>query len=53
MTSLGDPAESAAAGDSRHEPAPEYIADAPEASEEVWAREQALYREKNAGERPA
>ncbi|MGH2884973.1 MAG: hypothetical protein ACRDPA_20100 [Solirubrobacteraceae bacterium] len=31
-----------------HEPPPEYIAEAGDPSDEVWAREKALYREKNA-----
>jgi hypothetical protein len=54
MTSVGDLAEDVAAGRGpQHEPAPEYIADAPTPSEEVWAREQALYREKNERERLA
>ena len=32
------------------EPPPEYIAEATEPTEEEWAREQELYREKNEGE---
>ncbi len=42
-----------AAGGPQHEPAPEYIADAPAPSEDAWAREQALYRAKNEEDPPA
>jgi hypothetical protein len=43
--------EDVAAGGPAQQPTPEYIAEAGAPSEDVWAREEALYRAKDAEER--
>jgi hypothetical protein len=50
MDAMGRLPEDVAAGGSRHDPAPEYIAEAATPSEDVWARVQAEYRAKNEGQ---
>lgn len=47
MEAMGRLPEDVAAGGSRHDPAPEYIAQAATPSEDLWARVQAEYRAKN------
>lgn len=44
--SMGRLPENLAEGDNAPQPAPEYIAEAAPASEELWAHEQARYRAK-------
>jgi hypothetical protein len=50
MEAMGRLPGDVASSGSRHEPAPEYIAEAATPSEELWARMQAEYREKNEGQ---